>query len=56
MAPLTSVCFHAEMLHDDRVWGLLARALDAMDARGWRVTFLVYPFRGVAAGRDARAG
>lgn len=54
MSALTSVCFHAEMLHDDRVWRLVERALDAMDARGWRVTFLVYPLRGVAAGRDAR--
>jgi len=51
----SSVCLHAEMLHDDGVWRLVERALGAMEESGWRATFLVYPLRGQAAGRDARS-
>jgi peptidoglycan/xylan/chitin deacetylase (PgdA/CDA1 family) len=52
---LRAICLHAERLHDGRVWRRTREALDALDARRVKVTFLVYPMRSIAAGGDARA-
>lgn len=54
MTPLRAICLHAERLHDERVWGRTREALDELDRRGLKMTFLVYPMRSVAAGRDVR--
>lgn len=51
---LRALCLHAELLHDDRVWRRLQAALDELDRRGKKITFLVYPLRAVAAGKDIR--
>jgi hypothetical protein len=52
---LRAICLHAERLHDERVWRRTQVALDELDARGMKITFLVYPMRSVAAGRDVRS-
>ncbi|RLA94039.1 MAG: hypothetical protein DRG25_03365, partial [Deltaproteobacteria bacterium] len=44
---LKALCFHAEKLHDDRVWKRLKRTLKLMRWRGLRATFFIYPFRAV---------
>ncbi|HKQ53074.1 MAG TPA: hypothetical protein VJT74_11930 [Pyrinomonadaceae bacterium] len=51
---LQALCLHTEKLHDDRVWRRLQAALDELDRRRKKVTFLVYPLRSVAAGRNVR--
>jgi len=51
---LQALCLHTEMLHDDRVWRRLQVALDELDRRRRKITFLVYPLRSVAAGRNIR--
>jgi hypothetical protein len=50
----TCLCLHVEKLHDERVWRRLRIALDRMDERGLKATFLVYPLRSRAAGADIR--
>ncbi|MCA1816356.1 MAG: polysaccharide deacetylase family protein, partial [Acidobacteria bacterium] len=55
MTAHSAICLHAERLHDERVWRRVAAALDALDGAGVKITFLVYPMRAVAAGRDVRA-
>lgn len=54
MTLLRAICLHVERLHDERVWRRTRRALDELDRRGLKITFLVYPMRSVAAGRDVR--
>jgi len=54
LKPLRAICLHAERLHDTRVWRRTLEALDELDGRGLKITFLVYPMRSVAAGRDVR--
>lgn len=54
MTSLRAICLHAERLHDERVWRRTLEALDALDRRGSKATFLVYPMRALAAGRDVR--
>ena len=54
MTALRAICLHAERLHDERVWRRTLEALDELDRRGLKMTFLVYPMRSVAAGRDVR--
>jgi peptidoglycan/xylan/chitin deacetylase (PgdA/CDA1 family) len=49
-----ALCVHTELLHDDRVWRRTQAALDELDKRNIKATFLVYPLRSVAAGRDVR--
>jgi hypothetical protein len=51
---LQALCLHTEALHDDRVWRRVQLALDALDQRQTKITFLIYPFRAVAAGCDVR--
>ena len=51
---LQSLCLHTEKLHDDRVWRRLQSALDELDRRHRKITFLVYPLRSIAAGRNIR--
>jgi peptidoglycan/xylan/chitin deacetylase (PgdA/CDA1 family) len=51
---LRALCLHAELLHDDRVWRRVQTALDELDKRNAKLTFLVYPLRAVAAGADIR--
>jgi peptidoglycan/xylan/chitin deacetylase (PgdA/CDA1 family) len=51
---LQALCLHTERLHDDHVWRRLQAALDELDRRHRRITFLVYPLRSVAAGRNIR--
>jgi peptidoglycan/xylan/chitin deacetylase (PgdA/CDA1 family) len=51
---LRAICLHAERLHDERVWRRTQEALDELDRRGVKITFLVYPQRAVAAGLDVR--
>jgi hypothetical protein len=49
----TSVlAFHAEKLHDDRVWRRVQPVARWMSARGIIATFFVYPFRAQVANRD----
>ncbi len=50
-----ALCLHTERLHDDRVWSRLQTALNELDQRKVKITFLVYPLRSVAAGHDVRA-
>ena len=50
--PLRAICLHAERLHDERVWRRTLEALDELDKRVLKITFLVYPMRALAAGRD----
>jgi hypothetical protein len=50
-----SLCLHTESLHDERVWRRLQTALDLLDEKGLRATFLVYPGRSLSAGADVRA-
>jgi peptidoglycan/xylan/chitin deacetylase (PgdA/CDA1 family) len=52
---LRALCLHTEHLHDDRVWRRMQTALDELDKRKLKITFLVYPLRSIAAGRDVRA-
>jgi hypothetical protein len=52
---LQALCLHTERLHDDRVWSRVQAALDELDERKVKITFLVYPLRSVAAGRDVKA-
>lgn len=54
MTTLSAICLHAERLHDDRVWRRLQEALAELERRRLRITFLVYPMRSLAAGRDVR--
>jgi peptidoglycan/xylan/chitin deacetylase (PgdA/CDA1 family) len=51
---LQALCLHTELLHDDRVWRRMQLALDELDKRGAKITFLVYPLRSIAAGGDVR--
>lgn len=51
---LQALCLHTELLHDDRVWGRLQAALDELDRKERKITFLVYPLRSVVAGHDIR--
>ena len=44
--------FHAEALHDDRVWKRLQVVARIMATRGSLATFFVYPFRAFVAGKD----
>jgi len=49
----TSVlAFHAEKLHDDRVWRRVQPVARWMSVRGITATFFVYPFRAQVANRD----
>jgi peptidoglycan/xylan/chitin deacetylase (PgdA/CDA1 family) len=52
---LRAICLHAERLHDERVWRRTQEALDELDRAALKMTFLVYPMRSIAAGRDVRA-
>jgi peptidoglycan/xylan/chitin deacetylase (PgdA/CDA1 family) len=54
LTSLRAICLHAERLHEERVWRRTREALDALDRRGVKATFLVYPMRALAAGRDVR--
>jgi peptidoglycan/xylan/chitin deacetylase (PgdA/CDA1 family) len=51
---MQALCLHTELLHDDRVWRRMQAALNVLDKRNIKATFLVYPLRSVAAGRDVR--
>jgi len=51
---LQALCLHTERLHDDQVWRRVQAALDELDKRGRKITFLVYPMRSLAAGRNVR--
>ncbi len=51
---MKALCLHTEVLHDDRVWRRVQLGLDALDKQQVKITFLVYPFRAVAAGCDIR--
>ena len=55
MTVLRAICLPAERLHDEGVWGRTLEALDELDRRALKITFLVYPQRAVAAGRDVSA-
>ncbi|HZT59136.1 MAG TPA: polysaccharide deacetylase family protein [Pyrinomonadaceae bacterium] len=55
MKTLRAICLHVERLHEDRVWRRLQAALDELDRKGLKITFLVYPLRSVVAGSDVRA-
>ena len=48
----SALAFHAEKLHDDRVWRRVQPVARWMSARGIRATFFVYPFRAQVANRD----
>ncbi len=52
---MTSLCFHAERLHDDRVWTRVRRTASGLARHGHRATFFVYPWRAQAAGKDIAA-
>ena len=54
MTALRTICLHAERLHDERVWRRTLEALEELDRRALKITFLVYPMRSVAAGKDVR--
>ena len=47
-----AICFHTEGLHDDKVWQRLQIALRILDKKEVKVTFLIYPFRSIVAGKD----
>jgi hypothetical protein len=46
------LCFHAEALHDDRVWQRLQVILRMMAKRGSFATFFVYPLRAIVNSKD----
>jgi hypothetical protein len=48
----TVLAFHAEKLHDDRVWRLVERVALRMAVKDIRATFFVYPFRAQVCGKD----
>src|SRR3954453_5146345 len=50
-----ALCLHAELLHDDRVWQRIQVALDQLDKRNLKITFLVYPLRSIGARQDIRS-
>ena len=52
MPPTTILAFHAEKLHDERVWRRVKKMAIWMAQRNWRATFFVYPFRAQVAGRE----
>jgi len=49
-----ALCLHAELLHDEQVWQRVQLALEELDKRDLKITFLVYPLRSLAAGHDIR--
>ena len=51
MLPITLV-FHAEKLHDERVWRRVERVARWLAVQGCQATFFVYPFRAQMAGQD----
>jgi peptidoglycan/xylan/chitin deacetylase (PgdA/CDA1 family) len=51
---LRALCFHTELLHEERVWQRLRRVFAELEKRNLRATFLVYPLRSIAAGADVR--
>jgi hypothetical protein len=44
--------FHAEWLHDDRIWKEVEQVAHRLSLRGMEATFFVYPFRSQVARRD----
>lgn len=52
MSPTTILAFHAEQLHDNRVWHRVHNIAVWMAQHGWYATFFVYPFRSQVAGRE----
>jgi peptidoglycan/xylan/chitin deacetylase (PgdA/CDA1 family) len=52
MAGPIILAFHAEKLHDDRVWMRVEGVARRMAREGRKATFFVYPFRAQAAGED----
>jgi len=51
MLPITLV-FHAEKLHDERVWRRVESVARWLAVQGHQATFFVYPFRAQVAGQD----
>lgn len=49
---ITSLAFHAERLHDQRVWKKVERAAGWMAEHNINATFFVYPFPAVVAGKS----
>ena len=47
-----SLAFHAEKLHDERVWRRVKKIADWMAYRNSKATFFVYPFRAQVEGKD----
>jgi hypothetical protein len=47
-----TLAFHAEKLHDERVWHRVERVARWMAKKGMKATFFVYPFRAQVAGND----
>ena len=47
-----AICFHTERLHDDKVWQRLQIALKVLEKSQVKVTFLIYPFSSIVAGKD----
>jgi len=54
MLPIMLV-FHAEKLHDERVWRRIERVAHWLAVQGRQTTFFVYPFRAQVAGQDITA-
>ena len=48
----TTLAFHAERLHDQRVWKKVERVAGWMAEHNMRATFFVYPFRAAVAGKS----
>jgi hypothetical protein len=44
--------FHAEKLHEDRVWRYVERVASRLNNDGMTATFFVYPYRAQVAGKD----
>lgn len=49
---IRALAFHTEKLHDDLVWERLQGILRVTRLRGIKVTFFIYPFRAILAGKD----
>ena len=47
-----TLAFHAEKLHDQRVWKKVERVAGWMAEHNMKATFFVYPFRAEVAGKD----
>lgn len=47
-----TLAFHAEKLHEQRIWNKVKRVAEWMAEHNMKATFFVYPFRAVVAGKS----